>query len=75
MFGVDIKPREEVFHILPINKECWEIANDLRGDFSPATVINYVSRIAAPDQFRAAYRDFMIFADAANAAIKERHKK
>lgn len=45
--------------------DIWQIARDIHPDFSPATAINYISRIVPADQFRETYQAFRVFSTAA----------
>lgn len=72
MTGTAIAADEDVFLLHPDNVQYWDIADDLRTDLTPATVINYIGRIVAPDDFRQTYRAFMEFAESATAAVRSK---
>jgi len=72
MTGTAIAADEDVFLLHPDNVQYWDIADDLRTDLTPATVINYIGRIAPADEFRTTYRAFMEFADSAIAAVRSK---
>ena len=65
---------ETSFYLYPETFECWQVANELRGDFAPATVIAFLSMIVKKKHFRTRYNAFMTFASAALAARKTQDK-
>ena len=69
-----VAANEPVFYLWPSTYEYWQIASELRGDFSAATMINYLGRIMPEATFRERYREFLQFADGVQEAINHRNR-